>query len=187
MSSSADSEEMTSRRFVVQGPSGSGKSTLARALARSLDASYLELDSIYHQPDWTPLDGQAFRDTVATFAAHERWVCDGNYRVVRDLLWSRADVIIFIDLPKYQVIGRLFRRTVRRSLRREELWNGNRESLRNLVSTNPERNIVLWSWNTYARYRDDVPNEARAQAPHAEIKVLRGAKAVDEFLRDVAS
>ncbi|HVA71452.1 MAG TPA: (d)CMP kinase [Acidimicrobiales bacterium] len=172
------------QRIVVQGPSGSGKSTLATALARALGIPYLELDSMYHLPGWTALDEDMFRGKVARFASQPRWVSDGNYRVVRDLLWCRADLIVFIDLPRRQVIARLLRRTIRRALWREELWNGNRESLRNLISRDPERNIVLWSWNTHARYRDTVPDEARADAPHAEVRVLRGAKAVESFRRN---
>jgi len=39
-----------------------------------------------------------------------------------------SGVILFIDLPRYRVIAQLLRRTIRRGLRREELWNGNRES-----------------------------------------------------------
>jgi adenylate kinase family enzyme len=168
---------------VVQGASGSGKSTLARALARSLGVPYLELDSLYHLENWTALDVDTFRDKVSTFAAQPRWISDGNYRAVRDLLWDRADMILFIDLPRRQVIARLLRRTIRRGFWREELWNGNRESLRNLISRDPERNIVLWSWNTHARYHEIVPDEARAAAPHADVKVLQGAKEVDGFRR----
>ncbi|HUY42889.1 MAG TPA: (d)CMP kinase [Acidimicrobiales bacterium] len=175
------------QRILVQGASGSGKSTLASALARALNVPYLELDSLYHLPGWTALDEDTFRDKVARFVSDPRWVSDGNYRVVRDLLWSRADLIVFIDLPRRQVIARLLRRTIRRALRREELWNGNRESLRNLISRDPERNIVLWSWNTHARYREIVPDEARAGAPHAQVRVLRSAKAVDAFRRSLCA
>jgi len=171
------------QRIVVQGASGSGKSTLARALALSLGVPYLELDSIYHLENWTALDVDTFREQVSIFAAQPRWVSDGNYRAVRDLLWDRADVILFIDLPRYRVIAQLLRRTIRRGLRREELWNGNRESLRNLISRDPERNVVLWSWNTHARYHEIVPDEARAAAPHAEVKVLHGPKEVDALRR----
>ncbi|HEY5267491.1 MAG TPA: AAA family ATPase [Acidimicrobiales bacterium] len=170
------------QRIVVQGPSGSGKTTLAQSLASSLGYPYLELDSVFHQENWTPLDANAFRDVVSTFAEQPRWVCDGNYRVVRDLLWGRADVIVFIDLPKWQVMTRIIKRTLRRALGRAELWNGNRESLRNLLSRDPERNIVLWSWNTHARYRETLPNEARIGAPNAEVTILRGSKAVGRFI-----
>ena len=181
MSNSDEAQRDRPYRIVVQGPSGSGKTTLAKSLATSLGYPYLELDSVYHQENWTTLDVEAFRDVVSNFANQPQWVTDGNYRAVRDLLWPRADLIVFIDLPKWRVMTRVVRRTLRRAFRQEELWNGNRESLRNLISRDPERNIVLWSWNTHALYREAVPNDARGGAPHAEVTVLRGSTAVKDF------
>jgi adenylate kinase family enzyme len=67
------------RRVSVVGTSGAGKSTLARALAGALDAEFLELDSVFHQPGWVPLPREEFRRRVAAAVAGERWVIDGNY------------------------------------------------------------------------------------------------------------
>ena len=74
------------RRVSVVGTSGVGKSTVSRELARRLGASWLELDSVYHQAGWTPLDTAEFRARVAAVAAGERWVIDGGYSAVRDLV-----------------------------------------------------------------------------------------------------
>jgi gluconate kinase len=43
------------QRVSVVGTSGAGKSTVAAALAALLGASFVELDSVHHQADWTPL------------------------------------------------------------------------------------------------------------------------------------
>jgi adenylate kinase family enzyme len=82
------------RRVSVVGTSGAGKSTLARSLAARLDASFLELDSVNHQADWVPLPTSEFRRRVASVVAGERWVLDGNYSKVRDLVWARADTVV---------------------------------------------------------------------------------------------
>ncbi len=81
------------RRVSVVGTSGSGKSTLARSLAGALGADLLELDSIYHQADWVPLSDEEYRRRVFAVAAGERWVIDGNYSRVRDIVWARADTV----------------------------------------------------------------------------------------------
>jgi adenylate kinase family enzyme len=179
--------EFEAPRIVVQGASGSGKSSLAATLAVSLGVPHLELDSIYHQPGWTSLDVGEFRHVVSVFATQQSWVVDGNYSQVRDLLWSRANIIVFVDLPRRVVMTRLVIRTLRRILRHEDLWNGNRESLRNLVSTDPLKNIILWSWLTHAKYHDVVPDEARRNASHANVVTLRTPSDVQAFLRKVAS
>jgi adenylate kinase family enzyme len=168
-------------RIAVHGASGSGKTTLATALAYRLGVARTELDALFHQPGWTTLPDDEFRAEVAARAAGPGWVIDGNYRVVRDLVWERAQLIVVLDPPRRRVMVQLLRRTVTRAALRVELWNGNRESFRSLVSTDDQRNVVLWSWRTHHRYHDVVPAEARSGAPHARVVVLRDRRSVDAF------
>jgi len=115
--------------ILVAGISGVGKSMLARRLAARFDLPYVELDALYHGPGWLPRPD--FEPDVEAFCAGARWVTDSmGYDSVRDLLWSRADTVVWMDLPRRQVMTRVLRRSVRRGLLRFELWNGNRESLR---------------------------------------------------------
>ncbi len=132
------------------GSSGSGKTTLAQRLARVLDIPHLELDSVHHLANWEPIETGLFRSTVADFTAGDRWVVDGNYSKVRDIVWGRADTVIFLDLPRWKVMARLVPRTLRRMITREELWNGNRERLSFLMSRNPEENLLVWSWTRHS-------------------------------------
>jgi len=174
-------------RIAVHGASGSGKTTLSIALAERLGLVHAELDAQFQQPDWTPLDTETFRQRVATVVAGPRWVVDGNYHQVRDLVWARAELIVVLDPPRPTVIRQLLLRTVTRSVRREELWNGNRESLRNLMSTDDQRNVVLWSWRTMHRYRSEIPTEARDQAPHARLVKVHGRAEGEALVDELAS
>jgi len=137
----------------VVGNSGSGKSTLAAALATRLGVPHVELDSIYHQPGWTPLPRDTFRARVGALVAGDRWVIDGNYTAVRDLVWGRADTVVWIDLSRPVVMRRVIGRTLRRAALRQELWNGNREPWSNWLTLDPERSIIMWSWTQHAKYR----------------------------------
>src|SRR4051794_13399658 len=111
------------QRVSVVGNSGSGKSTFARALAVKLDVPYIELDAIFHLPDWVELPPDEFRAAVADRAAGDAWVIDGNYNVVREAVWARADTVAWLDYPRSLVLRRVVTRTVRRAATREELWN----------------------------------------------------------------
>ncbi len=117
------------RRVSVVGNSGSGKSTLARELALVLGVPYVELDSLFHQPGWVPLAEDEFRRVVGAAAAVDGWVMDGNYSAVRPIVWTRADTVVWLDLPRRTVMRQVVWRTVRRAVTRQELWNGNREPL----------------------------------------------------------
>ena len=165
-------------RIAVHGASGSGKTTLATAIAARLGVAHTELDGLFHQSGWTERPIDEFRAEVAEVVDGPEWVVEGNYRQVRDLVWARAQVIVVIDLPRWQVIAQLVRRTLTRGATGAELWNGNHESLRNLVSTDADRNVVLWSWRTHHRYHDEVPDEARVAAAHARVVVLSDRRAI---------
>lgn len=159
------------RRVSIVGNSGSGKSTLGRALASGLGVPYTELDSIFHQPGWQPLDRE-FRTRVAELVSADGWVVDGNYTAVRDLVWGRADTVIWLDLPRRTVMRGVVGRTRRRMLTREELWNGNRESLRNLFRRDPAESIIRWAWTQHHAYRTRYA--ALAEGPEwAHIRFVR--------------
>ena len=144
------------------GCSGSGKSTLARELELGLGYPRLELDSYFHLPEWGQKPDQQFKAEVTDFLeqsehSNQGWIVDGNYlSKLEHLVISRADIVIWFNLPRRVVMWRVIKRSLRRAITREELWNGNRESLRNLMKWDPEENIVRWSWTKHQEYSDEL-------------------------------
>jgi adenylate kinase family enzyme len=176
------------RRVSVVGTSGSGKSTLARELAEILGVPHLELDAVHHQPGWAPLPTDEFRRIVAARAAAGGWVIDGNYGRVRDLVWARADTVVWLDLPKRTVMRQVVWRTLRRVALRRELWNGNRERWRNFLTWNPEQSVISWAWHKHAP--DHAKYAAAAAGPaSAHLRFIRLASRRDiaRFLADARS
>ncbi len=138
-------------RVSVVGQSGAGKSTFAQRLSERLGIARLELDGVFHQEDWRPLPVELFRTEVFEFVSETgSWVVDGNYGVVRPIVWSKSTHVVWLDLPKIVFMRRLIGRSVRRIVAREQLWNGNREGVRNLFSRDVDENVVLHAWQTYA-------------------------------------
>ena len=172
------------RRVCVIGTSGSGKSTLAASLAGLLGAPLLELDSVYHQADWTPLPAEEFRRRVLAVAAGDTWVIDGGYRAVRDIVWSRADTVVWLDMPKRTVMRRVIWRTLRRVAGRAELWNGNRERWRNVFSWDPEQSIISWAWHKHGPQRERYA-ALMADSGYGHLRFVRltSPGAVRRFLR----
>ena len=95
------------QRVSVVGVPGSGKSTVGRLLAQAIGAPFTELDSVFHRPGWTHPDREKFRAEVAQVVAGERWVIDGNYSAVQDLVWARADAVVWLDPPRLPAPGRV--------------------------------------------------------------------------------
>jgi adenylate kinase family enzyme len=129
------------QRVVIVGTSCSGKTTLARELSRRLQLRHIELDSLHWEPSWVERPNEEFRKLVREAISEDSWVVDGNYQVVRDIVWPRATAVIWLNYSFRTVFGRALRRTVRRALTKEELYSGNRESLWRALFT---RDSILW-------------------------------------------
>jgi hypothetical protein len=140
------------KRIVVVGTTGSGKSSYAARLAATLGCAVIELDELYWLPGWTPRPPDQFRALVERAAAADAWVCAGNYTAVRDLVWSRADTIVWLDLGFWRTLGQLLGRTVYRYRTRAQICNGNFERVSLIFS---RQSIILWFFKTYR------PNRAR--------------------------
>jgi len=173
------------KRVSVVGNAGSGKSRLAERLAEILVVPHVELDSIHHLPGWEPITPEKFVALVEAVTATESWVIDGNYRpvVVDGPVWQRADTIVWLDLPRRTVMVQVTRRTLCRVIRREELWNGNREPLRNLYAWDPNKSIVRWAWTQHAKYRERFGSAMTSSAlDHIRFIRLRSHDEIERWL-----
>jgi adenylate kinase family enzyme len=173
------------QRISIVGTTGSGKTTLARSLAQSLQFPHIELDSLHWEPNWTDAPPPVFRSRVSEALQGDRWVVDGNYSIVRDIVWNRADTVVFLDYSFWLIISRLLRRTLERSLDQEELWNGNRETLSKSFFS--QDSIILWMLKTYRRNRTKyLLLLERPEYAHLSLIHLRSPQQTEEWLRHIA-
>jgi adenylate kinase family enzyme len=157
-------------RLAIVGITGSGKTTLGERLAARLGYPLVDLDAIHWGPNWTPAPRDEFRARVAAALAGPTWVTAGNYSKVRDIIWARADTLVWLDYPLGVSLVRLFRRTVGRIVTREELWAGNRESWRGQFASRDS--LFLYALRTHRRRREEFV-AALATPQYAHLAVLR--------------
>lgn len=158
------------RRVAVVGTSGSGKTTFSKRLAARLGLPRIELDAFHWEPGWTEADPATFRARAEAATATDRWVCDGNYSVVRDLVLDRTDTVVWLDLPLRTCLRRVIARTIRRGLSREELWGtGNRESVRRLFTRD---SLAWWVLTTHSDRRGRY-EALFAEPAFSDVAVLR--------------
>ena len=137
-------------RVNVVGLSGSGKSTIARRLADAMRVEYLEMDRLFHGPNWTEPADTEFRKKVSEAVAGERWVLDGNYHSkTHDLKWARATSIVWVNTPFARNMLQSTSRAIQRAWTQEEIWpgTGNRESFRKSFFSS--QSIILWALTNY--------------------------------------
>ena len=154
------------KRVLVAGAVGAGKTTLVRQVAASWGLPYVELDALYHGPQWQPRP--TFRDDVVALAAEDEWVTEWQYTIARPLLAERADALVFLDLPIWVVTPRVVWRTLRRVLRRTELWNGLREPPLRTILNDPDH-IIRWAIRTH---REHAPRVRGLAELHPELPIV---------------
>ena len=142
-------------RVIVIGTSCSGKTTFADNLAAKLNCGRIELDALNWLPDWQERSHEEFRALAREAVVAEQWVMDGNYTRLRDITWSRATTLIWLNYPLSTVIRQWFQRTWQRAYHKEELFGGNYETFRRAFFSRDS--LLIWILKTYhsvrARYR----------------------------------
>lgn len=174
-------------RIMVIGTAGAGKTRAAVRIARRLGVPHIELDSMFHLSGWKERPADEFRALVDAATAEGDWVVDGNYAVVRDILLARAETVIWLDYPRWRVMLRVIRRTVRRLVTRQTLWGVVKEPWSNVFSTDPHRSIVVWAWTTHGdrrrRYQEMVADPVNADV---EFVVVETPRQLETVIRDIA-
>ena len=168
------------RRVAVIGGSCSGKTTVSSALAARLGVPHIDLDALHHDANWTEARAELLQSRVraALAAAPDGWVVDGNYfGKLGSLVIDQADTVVWLDVPYATAIRRVLWRTWTRLLARTELWNGNRERLRDTFGRN---SIVWWVLTTHrgfaAKWEERLaghPRVVRIREPNAWLQSIQ--------------
>lgn len=138
-------------RLVIIGSSCSGKTTIAKQVAAVLQVPHIELDALHWLADWQERPDSEFRELTQAAVAADRWVVDGNYNMVRDIVWPQATAVIWLNYSFPVVFWRALARTVMRSIGHRTLYSGNRESIKRAFFSGDS--MILWVIKTFHNRR----------------------------------
>ena len=168
-------------RIAVIGPTGSGKTTLSRQIGKKLEITPVDLDALHWEAGWKPAPLEIFRSEVNQALSAPAWVTSGNYSKVRDLVWSKANTLVWLDYSLAVCGWRLFKRTLQRVFTQEKLWNGNHESFRGQFLS--KDSLFLWLVQSQPRQRREYPNLfQQPEYKHLEIHRFESPKETQNWL-----
>lgn len=100
-------------RVLVIGCSGGGKSTLSVRIADRYGLEHQSLDrDVLWLPEWSLRDRAEQRRLIAQLVRRDRWVMDGNNPSSFDLRAPRADLIVWIRVPRRTALAGVARRVL---------------------------------------------------------------------------
>lgn len=99
-------------KVALFGPPASGKTTVARKLSSSMGVPHTNLDEILFTDSGT-LSFDEFYTAAERVTRGKSWVIEGNYSKLGDVVWHRAEVLVWIDLPLWLIAQRIVVRSLR--------------------------------------------------------------------------
>jgi hypothetical protein len=115
-------------------------------------------------------------------------VVDGNYSIARDVLWPKATTLIYLDYSVGIIMRRLIARTLRRNIKREVLWNGNKENILDNFKIFSNESVIAYSLkNHWRRRRDFTRLFEHPDYAHVQKLRFRTPRATEEWLKGLAS
>ncbi|MBN2016959.1 MAG: AAA family ATPase [Candidatus Cloacimonetes bacterium] len=170
-------------RIVIIGTSCSGKTTLARKLSEILHIPHIELDTLFWKKNWQIEKRNRFREKVSRVVKKNQWVIDGNFSIVRDLVWKRADTIIWLDYPFHVIFTQALIRSIKRIITKEKLFADNVESIKQTFFS--KNSILYWIIVSHWDYKRTYTRLLRHSKK--EVIILKSTREKNEFVRRLES
>lgn len=180
------SSTLVGRRIACIGSTTSGKTTLAERLGALLEIPAVDLDALIWEPGWREAHVDVFRDRIQHALAGDAWITSGNYiSDAQDLIWARADTVVFLDMSIPLLVWRVLIRSWGR--RNVVLWGTNTEKFWPQLKVWSRDSLVYFALTTTRRRRHQFEGWQRdPRWSHIRFHRLRSPREVARFLDAVA-
>jgi hypothetical protein len=146
------------------------------------------MDALYWGPNWTSRPSSEFRERLEESLSGPQWVICGNFNrsrdLSRDVILSRATAVICLNYWLPLIFGRALKRTTLRVMTGEQLYSGNRKTLRDTFLSRDS--ILLWVLTSHRR-RSRWSRELfdGPEYPHVRRIEFHQPKDTEAFLRSI--
>ena len=108
------------KRTIVFGSTGVGKTTMVKHIAEEFDLPVIDVDSLRREAGRSNSPEETFVRLTTESVKGDTWVIDGSYTSVQDIVWPRADAIVWLDFSFWVFLSRLIKRSLYRMFIRKK-------------------------------------------------------------------
>ena len=167
-------------RIAIIGNSGSGKSTLAGKLHSITNIPLYHLDQYFWKPGWQRPNRDEFAKVHRELCDQEQWIIEGMAVRFFDYRAERADVIIFLDIPLWLCLYRIFKRAITCFGRVRD------SSAKGCPERMPDREFLTYVWNFNRKYKPIVEVLLHKYKDQKKIFVITASAQLDELVEKFA-
>ena len=163
---------------MIVGCAGSGKTTLAFKLQEKMKLPLIHLDQYYWKPNWQRSNLDDFTQAHDKLCLQDRWIMEGSYMKLLGRRASQADVIIFLDVPRYICLWRVIKRSV---CNFGKVIPGNPQDCPQQLFSFEFLQFLKWIWNFNRRYKTMILDLLEECKDSKKIYILRCSKEITAF------
>ena len=165
-------------KIAVIGCPGSGKSTLALQLHKILNIPLFHLDQYFWQPGWQRPDRDEFVKIHNALCDGASWITDGMATRYLGYRAERADIIIFLDVPWYICLFRIFKRAF---LNFGKVFFS---SAPGCPERFPDREFLTYVWNFNKEYRPRIDDILEKYEGQKKIFIIKTNAELKNFIKN---
>ncbi len=163
------------KKIAIIGCAGSGKTTLAFHLQEKLKLPLYHLDQYYWKPGWQRAEFEEFSKIHADLCEQDEWIMEGSY--YRLFYWRacHADVIIFLDVPRYKCIWYVIKRSI---LNFGKIIPGSPKECKQQLFSFKYLEFLHWVWTFNKCYREAIIRELDTFKDEKQVYILKSFREI---------
>lgn len=170
------------KKIAIIGCAGSGKTTLAFQLKEKFNLPIYHLDQYHWKPGWERTEEEIFNKIHTELCKQAEWIIEGSYYRHFYERACYADVIIFLDVPRYKCIWYVLKRSV---INWGKIIPGNPKDCKQELLSFKFLEFLYWVWTFNKRYRAAIMHELKEFHHEKQIYILKSlAKEIINILNN---
>lgn len=166
------------KRIAIIGCAGSGKTTLAFHLQEKLNLPLYHLDQYYWKPHWQRSELAEFSEVHVELCEQDAWIMEGSYYRFFYYRACYAEVIIFLDVPRYKCLWYVIKRSF---LNWGKIIPGSPKECKQELFSWKFLEFLHWIWTFNRRYRASIMRELEEFKKEKQVYILKSLNEKDSL------